>query len=139
MVKNPPANEGDVRDMGSILGLGRSPGGERGNPLQYSCLENPMDRGSRQAMVHGIDYGLTIATWHAPTPLTITLNNLLTELFLPIPTTLSTVDLGLLPAILGLPATKPRKGLLPGMTDIDYEEKLICCYTVEAGRAISET
>ena len=89
--------------------------------------------------VHGVDYGLTIATWHAPTPLTITPNNLLTELFLPIPTTLSTVDLGLLPAILGLPATKPRKGLLPGMTDIDYEEKLICCYTVEAGRAVSET
>ena len=49
VVKNPPVNEGDVRDVGSILGLGRSPGGEQGSPLQYSCLENPMDRGSRQA------------------------------------------------------------------------------------------
>ena len=59
VVKNPPANEGDGRDMGFILGLGRSPGGEQGNPLQYSCLENPMDRGSRQATVHRVDYGLT--------------------------------------------------------------------------------
>ena len=41
MVKNPPANAGDGRDVGSIPGSGRSPGGERGNPLQYSCLENP--------------------------------------------------------------------------------------------------
>ena len=41
--------------------------------------------------------------------------------------------MGLLPAIWGLPATKPRKGLLPGVIDFDSEEKLICCYTVEAG------
>ena len=40
-------------DLGSILGLGRSPGGGHGNPLQYSCLENPMDRGTWQAVVHG--------------------------------------------------------------------------------------
>ena len=46
MVKNPPASAGDIRDMGSIPGSGRSPGGGHGNPLQYSCLENPMDRGS---------------------------------------------------------------------------------------------
>ena len=46
MVKNPPANAGDVRDVGSIPGSGRSPGGGHGNPLQYSCLENPMDRGA---------------------------------------------------------------------------------------------
>ena len=44
VVKNPPANAGDIRDAGLIPGLGRSPGGEHGNPLQYSCLENPMDR-----------------------------------------------------------------------------------------------
>ena len=44
MVKNLPANAGDIRDAGSIPGLGRSPGGEQGNSLQYSCLENPMDR-----------------------------------------------------------------------------------------------
>ena len=43
-VKNPPANAGDVRDKGSIPVLGRFPGGGHGNPLQYSCLENPMDR-----------------------------------------------------------------------------------------------
>ena len=46
VVKNPPVNAGDMRDAGSIPGSGRSPGGGRGNPLQYSCLENPMDQGS---------------------------------------------------------------------------------------------
>ena len=46
MVKNPPVNAGDIRDVGLIPGLGRSPGGGHGNPLQYSCLENPMDRGA---------------------------------------------------------------------------------------------
>ena len=46
VVKNPPANAGDVRDAGLIPGLGRSPGGRNGNLLQYSCLENPMDRGA---------------------------------------------------------------------------------------------
>ena len=44
VAKNPPANAGDVRDTGSIPVSGRSPGGEHGNPLQYSCLENPKDR-----------------------------------------------------------------------------------------------
>ena len=52
MVKNPPASAGDLRDMGSIPGLGGSPGGWNGNPLQYSCLENPMDRGVWWAIVH---------------------------------------------------------------------------------------
>ena len=50
VVKNPPVNAGDLRDAGSILGSGRSPGGGNGNPLQYSCLKNPMDRGAQQAM-----------------------------------------------------------------------------------------
>ena len=54
VVKNPPANAEDVRDMGSIPGLGRSPGGGHGNLLQYSCLENPMDRGAWRATVHGV-------------------------------------------------------------------------------------
>ena len=54
MVKNPPANEGDTRDAGSIPGWGRSPGEGNGNPLQYSCLENPMDRGAWRATVHGV-------------------------------------------------------------------------------------
>ena len=54
MVKNMSANAGDIRDMGSIPGLGRSPGGGHGNPLQYSCLENPMDRGAWRATVHRI-------------------------------------------------------------------------------------
>ena len=58
VVKNTPANAGDVRDVGLISGLGRSPGGEHGNPLQYSCLENPMDRGTWQAIVHRLDYRL---------------------------------------------------------------------------------
>ena len=46
VVKNPPANVGDIRDAGSIPGSGRSPGGGNSNPLQYSSLENPMDRGA---------------------------------------------------------------------------------------------
>ena len=54
VVKNLPANTGDIKDTGSILGLGRSPGGGHGNPLQYSCLENPMDRGAWQAIVHRV-------------------------------------------------------------------------------------
>ena len=51
MVKKPPASAGDVRDVGSIPGSGRSPGEGYGNPLQYSCLENPMYRGAWQATV----------------------------------------------------------------------------------------
>ena len=52
--KNPPANTGPVGDTGSIPELGRSPAGGHGNLLQYSCLENPMDRGTWQATVHGV-------------------------------------------------------------------------------------
>ena len=52
MVKNLPASVGDSRDMGLITGLGRSPGVGNGNPLQYSCLENPMDRGTWWAHGH---------------------------------------------------------------------------------------
>ena len=51
MVKNLPANAGDIRDTGLIPGSGRSPGGGHGNPFQYSCLENPMDRGACWATV----------------------------------------------------------------------------------------
>ena len=54
MVKNSPANAGEVRDMGSIPGWRRSPGGRHGNPLKYCCLENPMDRGPWQAIVRGV-------------------------------------------------------------------------------------
>ena len=54
MVKNLPANAGDTRDAGSILGLERSPGGGNGNPIQYSCLENSIDRGAWQATVHRV-------------------------------------------------------------------------------------
>ena len=52
--KNLPASAGDVRDVGLIPGSGRSPGERHGNSLQYSCLENPMDRGALQAMVHRV-------------------------------------------------------------------------------------
>ena len=52
-VRNLPANTGDVRDVGSTSGLGGCPGGGRGNPLQFSCLENPMERGVWQATAHG--------------------------------------------------------------------------------------
>ena len=62
VVKNPPANAGDLGDMGSIPGLGRAPGVEDGNPLQYSCLGNPLSRGTWQATGHGITESDAICT-----------------------------------------------------------------------------
>ena len=59
MVKNLSANAGDVRDTGSIPGLGRAPGGGRSNPLQCSCLENSLDRGARWATVHRVTQSQT--------------------------------------------------------------------------------
>ena len=59
MVKSPPANAGDIRDAGSIPGSGRCPGGGHGNPLQDSCLENPVGRGAWRMTVH------TFAKWEA--------------------------------------------------------------------------
>ena len=52
--KNLPTNAGDIRDSGSMSRLGRSPGGRNGNPIQYTCLENPMDRGAWQATAHRV-------------------------------------------------------------------------------------
>ena len=54
MIKNPPANAGNIGNVGSIPGSGRSSGGGNGNPLQNSCLGNPMDRGARLATVYGV-------------------------------------------------------------------------------------
>ena len=54
MVKNPPVNAGDARDLSLIPGWGRSPRVGNGNPLQYSCLGNPMDRGAWRATIHGV-------------------------------------------------------------------------------------
>ena len=54
VLKNTLANAGNIRDVGLIPGLGRFPGGRHGNPLQYSCLENPMDRGAWWATVYGV-------------------------------------------------------------------------------------
>ena len=54
MIKNLPADAGDIRDLGSMAGWGRSPGGGNGTPLQHSCLENPKDRGAWQATVCGV-------------------------------------------------------------------------------------
>ena len=59
VVKNPRANAGEAGDSGSIPGSGRSPGGGHGNPLQYSCLETPMDRGAWRARVHRVAMGPT--------------------------------------------------------------------------------
>ena len=69
VVKNPPVNAGDTRDVGSVSGLGRSPGRGNGNPLQYSCLENPMHRGAWWALVHRVrkDSDTTEAMWHTHT------------------------------------------------------------------------
>ena len=65
-VKNLPAKAGDFRDAGSVPGLGRSPGGEHGNPLQYFCLQNPMDREAWRAIVHRVrkQSDTTEAIWH---------------------------------------------------------------------------
>ena len=54
VLKNMPADAGDIRDAGSVPGLGGSPGGGHGNTLQYSCLDNPMVRGAWWAILHGI-------------------------------------------------------------------------------------
>ena len=54
VLKNPPADAGDTRDMGSTLGSGGSPGVGNGNPLQYSCLKNPTDRRAQRTTVHGV-------------------------------------------------------------------------------------
>ena len=59
VVRNSPAKAGDRRDSGLIPELGRSPGGGHGNPLQYSCLENPMDRGAGRAIVYGVEKSRT--------------------------------------------------------------------------------
>ena len=68
VVKNPPANAGDMRQGRSVPELGRSPGGGHGNPLRYSCLENPMDRGAwRALLVHRVipsQIGLKLLSTH---------------------------------------------------------------------------
>ena len=63
VVKNPPANAGNAGDVGSIPGRGRSSGGGHGNPLQYSFLENPMDRGTWQSIVHRVAKSRTWLEW----------------------------------------------------------------------------
>ena len=60
MVKSPPANAGDIRYLGSVPGLGRSPGEGNGYPMQYSFLGNPMNRGAWQATVHGVTKSQTV-------------------------------------------------------------------------------
>ena len=62
-IKNPSAKAGDVRDAGSLSGLGKSPGGGHGNPLQYSCLENPTDREAWWATVHRITNSQNVFSW----------------------------------------------------------------------------
>ena len=64
LIKNPPANAGDTRDVGSIPGLGKSLGEGNGSPLQYSCLENPMDRGALWATVHEVATSRTRLSTH---------------------------------------------------------------------------
>ena len=68
VVKNLPANAGDTRDLSSIPGSGRSPGGGHDNLLQYSCLENFMDRGSWRAVVHGVTASDTTEDEHKYSP-----------------------------------------------------------------------
>ena len=68
VVKKPPASAGDKRDVDLTPGLGRSPGGGRGNPLQYSHLENPMDRGAWRATVHRVSKSRTQQKWLSTQP-----------------------------------------------------------------------
>ena len=79
MLKNTPANTGDSGVVDSIPGLGRSPGEGHGHPLQYSCLENPMDRGAWQAMVHGVTKSWTLVK-QLSTHRTYTYNRILFKL-----------------------------------------------------------
>ena len=65
VVQNLPANAGDTKDLGSIPGWGRCPGGENGYPLQYSCLESSMDRGAWQATVHRVTKSWTRLSMHS--------------------------------------------------------------------------
>ena len=65
VAKNLPANAGDARDTGSVPGLGRSPGGGHGNLHQYSCLENPVDRGDWRATVHSVEKSHTRLKRHS--------------------------------------------------------------------------
>ena len=67
MVKNLPANAGDTRDAGAVLGSGKSPGEGTGNPLKYFCLENPMNRGVWRATVRGVTKSSTRLKRHAHT------------------------------------------------------------------------
>ena len=75
MVKNLPAGEGDIRDMGSIPGSERSPGGGNGNPFKYSCLENALDRGAWQSTVHRVAKSQTLLKWLSMHALFHTLGN----------------------------------------------------------------
>ena len=65
VVKNLPASAGDIRDVDSIPGSERSPGGGHGNPLQCSCLENPMDRGAKRAVIHRVSKNQTRLKRHS--------------------------------------------------------------------------
>ena len=86
MVKHQPANAGDVRDMSSIPGWERSPGEGNGNPFQYSCLENSMDRGIWQATVHQAAKSWTQLSTHASCPDSLLPTYSARELSLPHPT-----------------------------------------------------
>ena len=79
VVKNPTAYTGDIRSSGLIPWLGRSPGGGHDNPLLCSCLENPMDRGAWQAIVHGAksQTGLKLPPWSMLSPISDSLQQLL--------------------------------------------------------------
>ena len=68
VIKNPPASGGNVRDIGSMIGPERSPGGGRGNPLQFSRLENPVDRGVWRATVHGVKSRTRLSDQTPPPP-----------------------------------------------------------------------
>ena len=82
--KNLPANAGDIRDTSSVSGLGRSPGGRHGSPLQYSCLENPMDRGACWTTVHGVAKSWTqLSDWAVTQPCWLMILNIFSHICCP--------------------------------------------------------
>ena len=102
---NPPANSGDARDTGSIRGSGRSPGEGNGNPLMYSCLGNPVDRGAWQVIVHGVSKSCTQLSDWSPSPTGLTKGFTVGS------------------AVKNLPANAGDLGLIPGSGRSSQEEK----------------
>ena len=124
VVKNPPANEGDISDSSSIRGLGRFPGGGHGNPPQYSCLENPMDRGPWWATVGRVAKSRTQLKW-----LSMQAPEVFKKIFMFIDSTV----------IVGHMGNLTHKSLQRELTDLDVHSlpSFLNCYLKKIKRPLS--